>query len=165
MTKTHYIFGRGPNKELKFNIEVDVEDECQTCVHRNICARDMQVCCPNFDNGRWEENRRGGATGCFSCSHSYTRFDGKTSVTCFTCNYYEADKDAVQEAFDLNQALAHHEFSRDDFWLLVNIAKSKYHEKVTGSELEKSTNRKKLPKVPISYIIKWIEDDMSGRKK
>jgi len=49
--KTHWLYGMGPNKEIKFNIEIDVETKCSDCLHREVCNIDVERRCSNFEYG------------------------------------------------------------------------------------------------------------------
>jgi hypothetical protein len=76
--KTHWLYGRGPEKRLTFVKEVDTESNCGECSHRKVCARAMEERCENFEFGTSAEK------GCYACLHRYTRFD-REAVPCFTC--------------------------------------------------------------------------------
>jgi len=45
MTKTHWLFGRGPDKLLDFKREIHEETECSKCIHREVCDRNMEKRC------------------------------------------------------------------------------------------------------------------------
>jgi len=82
IVKTHWLFGRGPEKLLDFKREVDEETDCGKCIHREVCDRDMGRRCENYVFGTSE----GGS--CQGCRHRYTRFD-KDAVPCFSCSFFE----------------------------------------------------------------------------
>jgi hypothetical protein len=82
--KTHWLYGRGPDKRLDFEHEVDVETDCSKCVHNKVCDHDMERRCANYHCGTSE------GRGCQSCLHKYTRYDGKDPVPCFSCPSFEA---------------------------------------------------------------------------
>jgi hypothetical protein len=90
MMKTHWLFGRGPDKLLDFKREVDAETDCNKCVHRKVCDLDMERRCDNYECGTSV------GRGCQACSHKYTRYDGKDPVPCFSCPSFEEQKEAVQ---------------------------------------------------------------------
>lgn len=80
--KTHWLFGSGPNKEVHFNIEIDEETDCKSCIHRQVCDRDYSKRCTNFAVScvyRYMD--------CCSCTHSFTRYD-KDKIPCFHCKFY-----------------------------------------------------------------------------
>ena len=72
----------GPNKELKFNKEIDVETQCKDCYHVEVCDKDKEKRCSNFDCGTSEYS------DCQCCIHHYTRYD-KEPVPCFHCKWFE----------------------------------------------------------------------------
>lgn len=83
--KTHWLHG-----DVEFAVAVSVETSCSTCVHRNVCARDNQKRCANFDQSNSDR-----AGGCQTCIHRYTRWAGEragqdTSIPCFLCREYLA---------------------------------------------------------------------------
>lgn len=78
MTKTHWLYGRGPEKLLEFAREVDVETDCARCSHNKVCAHRMEERCENFSFGTSQYS------GCGACIHKYTRYD-KDNVPCFSC--------------------------------------------------------------------------------
>lgn len=80
--KTHWLFGRGPDKLLDFKREVDAETDCGKCIHREVCDHDMERRCENYDCGT------SAGHGCQSCSHKYTRYDA-AAVPCFSCPWFE----------------------------------------------------------------------------
>jgi hypothetical protein len=84
--KTHWLFGSGPNKEVKFNVEVDEEHSCCLCIHREVCDHDMSQRCSNYMSvGSCDDPK-----ACYSgCLHKYTRFDkDETKLPCFHCKWY-----------------------------------------------------------------------------
>ena len=83
--KTHWLFGNGPNKSLEFNIEIDKETNCTSCIHNEVCHRMMDTLCNNYLFGASDCRDQ---HGCSSCSHRYTRFD-KDEVPCFTCKKFK----------------------------------------------------------------------------
>ena len=82
--KTHWLFGRGPNKVLDFAREVDAETDCSKCTHREVCDRDMVKRCENYVFGD------SAGKSCQGCSHRYTRYD-KDAVPCFSCPWFKAE--------------------------------------------------------------------------
>lgn len=82
--KTHWLYGLGPNKEIKFNIEIDEETKCIHCTHNEVCDRDVSKRCSNFWWGTSAE------TGCMSCTHRFTRWD-KEKIPCFHCKWFKND--------------------------------------------------------------------------
>jgi len=91
MKKTHWLYGRGPDKILDFKKEIDEESDCSKCIHREVCSFDMSKRCENYTWGTSEH----ASTSCHSCSRRFTRFD-EHKVPCFTCPWFEARKeDAV----------------------------------------------------------------------
>jgi hypothetical protein len=80
--KTHWLFGRGPDKLLDFKREIDEETDCGKCIHREVCDRDMEKRCENYAFGTSE------GRSCQSCLHRYTRYD-KVPVPCFSCPWFE----------------------------------------------------------------------------
>lgn len=87
MTKkhTHWLFGKGENKELDFNQHIEIETDCSKCIHKKVCARAVEQRCVNYAFGCSSER------GCHACLHHYTRWD-KDSVPCFKCDDFEAEK-------------------------------------------------------------------------
>ena len=80
--KTHWLYGSGPNHEIKFKKEIDKETKCQTCVHRMVCNYDMSKRCINYEFGTSQER----SEICASCLHRFTRFDkDETKIPCFCC--------------------------------------------------------------------------------
>ncbi len=80
--KTHWLYGLGPNKEIKFKKEISNETNCLKCVHLRVCDRDTNKRCVNLDWGTSV-----GHTGCDHCLHKYTRWD-KDKIPCFRCNFF-----------------------------------------------------------------------------
>ena len=78
MMKTHWLYGRGPKKQIKFNVEIEKETICQSCIHNKVCDHDMEKRCANYEFGTSQHR------SCLSCIHHYTRWD-KESIPCFTC--------------------------------------------------------------------------------
>ena len=79
MAKTHWLHGKGPNKEVFFKVEIDKETECFRCLHQKVCPVDVVKRCSNYEFGTTEYN------GCDSCNHRFTRFDTHESLPCFHC--------------------------------------------------------------------------------
>lgn len=77
--KTHWLYGEGKLKVLKFVKEVDEETKCSRCFHQKVCFQEMESRCVNFEFGTSEHR------GCGGCRHKFTRFD-KESVPCFHCD-------------------------------------------------------------------------------
>ena len=82
--KTHWLFGRGPDRLLDFKREIDEETDCGKCIHREVCDRDMEKRCENYVFGTSAAEGR----SCQSCLHKYTRYD-KDRVPCFSCPWFE----------------------------------------------------------------------------
>ena len=80
--KTHWLFGRGPDKVLDFKREIDEETDCSKCIHREVCDRNMERRCENYVFGT------SAGHGCQGCLHQYTRYD-KDPVPCFTWPWFE----------------------------------------------------------------------------
>ena len=80
--KTHWLFGRGPDKLLDFKREIDEETDCGKCLHREVCDRNMEKRCENYVFGT------SAGHGCQGCLHKYTRYD-KDAVPCFSCPWFE----------------------------------------------------------------------------
>jgi hypothetical protein len=160
--KTHWLHGSGPNKEVKFNVEIDKEDKCSTCTHNIVCGKNMERRCQNYQFGCSGEN------GCHGCLHRYTRWDGKDSLPCFKCNEYSEDKELVQLYFDLSTDLADLQLQEDDIILYANIASHKYYEYKLGDDWHKKGS-KELPKVPYDFIVdhtrKEVKELRDKRKK
>jgi len=76
--KTHWLFGIDPNKEVKFKKEIDEETDCNKCIHKKVCMRDMPKRCINF------EMSNSNAFSCGTCVHNFTRFS-RNSIPCFYC--------------------------------------------------------------------------------
>lgn len=90
--KTHWLFGQGPDKLLNFKREVESETDCTKRIHSEVCGRDMQNRCENYEFGTSD------GRGCQGCSHRYTRFD-KEPVPCFSCPWFrEGRADIVVSA-------------------------------------------------------------------
>lgn len=79
--KTHWLYGHGLDKILDFKREVDEETDCSACVHREVCGRDVEKRCENYQYGTSERS------ACQGCSHRFTRYDEK-SVPCFSCPWF-----------------------------------------------------------------------------
>lgn len=77
---THWLFGHGPNKELKFNVFVLKESSCGECLHNKVCDHIMEKRCVNYEFATSEH------TSCAGCIHRFTRFDkDDTKIPCFRC--------------------------------------------------------------------------------
>lgn len=84
--KTHWLYGRGPNRVIEFIQEIDEETKCQDCIHKKVCASVMEHRCINYTFGTSEFR------GCQGCVHKYTRFD-KDPIPCFSCpDFIHIDK-------------------------------------------------------------------------
>jgi hypothetical protein len=81
--KTHWLYGLGPNKEIKYKHEIDVETNCNECAHAKVCHFKFDVLCTNYEFGTSE------GKGCQGCHHRYTRFDDKDSIPCFHCKFFQ----------------------------------------------------------------------------
>lgn len=85
--KTHWLYGFGPNKEVKFNIEIDEETNCDRCIHFEVCDHNMEKRCFNFTWGTSQYD------GCMSCTLRFTRWDsyhdGKDKIPCFHCKFFK----------------------------------------------------------------------------
>jgi len=82
--KTHWLYGHGENKEVKFNVEIDQETKCSDCGHFKVCNYDMSKRCANFDSG-------GNGKDCEVCHHKFTRYD-KDAIVCFYCRDFIGKK-------------------------------------------------------------------------
>ena len=76
---THWLYGFGPDKEVKFNTPIKVEDDCVKCLHNKVCNRSMDKRCENYEFGSSSD-----LNCCQSCIHKYTRYD-KDKIPCFKC--------------------------------------------------------------------------------
>ena len=83
--KTHLIYGRGPDKEIHFNVEINEETDCKKCIHNKICSHAVQERCANFEFGNSPD------TGCLACNHRFTRWD-EDPVPCFSCRDFSDGK-------------------------------------------------------------------------
>lgn len=84
--KTHWLYGRGPNRVIEFIQEIDEETKCEDCIHKKVCAVVMEHRCINYTFGTSEFR------GCQGCVHKYTRFD-KDPIPCFSCpDFIHIDK-------------------------------------------------------------------------
>ena len=82
--KTHWLYGRGPDKLLDFKREIDVETDCGKCIHREVCDLQMEKRCENYEFGT------SGAKSCHSCIHRFTRYENdKDKVPCFSCPWFQ----------------------------------------------------------------------------
>jgi hypothetical protein len=97
--KTHWLYGRGPDKALDFQREVDVETNCMECTHREVCGKDMEKRCENYVFGS------SSGRDCQGCGHKYTRYD-KDPVPCFSCPWFEAKSATPAETIDLARKVA-----------------------------------------------------------
>ena len=95
---THWNYGMGPNKELKFNCAMRVETQCSKCAHNKVCDHKMEDRCVNYKFGRSDEK------SCLSCVHRFTRFDTyrrkeepekDNSIPCFKCDDFMPIKKGV----------------------------------------------------------------------
>ena len=93
--KTHWLYGFGTNKEVKFKKEINQETKCQPCLHRKVCSFNMEKRCVNYEWGTSEHKPE----HCYSCVHHYTRFD-KDSIPCFRCNDFLKKKAVVRQKKD-----------------------------------------------------------------
>lgn len=80
--KTHWLYGRGPDKILDFKREIDAETDCSKCIHRTVCDHKMERRCENYVVGT------SAGKDCQACSHRFTRYD-KDAVPCFSCPWFE----------------------------------------------------------------------------
>ena len=80
VVKKHWLYG-----DCKFKVDVQVEDNCSSCTHWNVCKRDMQNFCRNYNLGTSED------TTCDGCIHRYTRYYVKDEerIPCFKCQFFE----------------------------------------------------------------------------
>jgi|SRR5581483_6297164 len=81
--KTHWLYGFGPNKEVKLNVEIDEETKCSDCIHVQVCDFNMRWRCSNYTFGTSEYS----LSSCQSCINRFTRFD-KDKVPCFVCPFF-----------------------------------------------------------------------------
>ena len=77
----HWLHGK-----REFNVLIEEETQCRTCVHVIVCGRRMEVWCLNYDWGT-----SAGKAGCQQCMHRYTRRANRDSLPCFKCLHYKAD--------------------------------------------------------------------------
>lgn len=80
---THWLYGSGPNRELHFNADVEVETDCSKCAHVKVCPRATAQRCVNFKVG-------GSGLDCRGCIHHFTRWDSRQPVPCFKCDDFMA---------------------------------------------------------------------------
>lgn len=85
MSKTHWLYGHGPEMRLTFVREIEAETDCGKCLHRKVCARAMEQRCENFSVGT------SAGKDCQACTHRFTRFD-KDAVPCFSCPDFASDE-------------------------------------------------------------------------
>ena len=89
--KTHWLFGRGPDKLLDFKREVDEETDYVKCIHNEVCGHDMEKRCENYVFGTSEHR------GCHGCLHRFTRYDAKDPVGCFSCPWFQPLREGADE--------------------------------------------------------------------
>lgn len=82
--KTHWLYGKGPDKALEFAVEVDADTDCVACVHVAVCDHSMEKRCSNYTFGCSDRMR-----GCQQCLHRFTKWD-KDAVPCFHCKFHMA---------------------------------------------------------------------------
>lgn len=80
--KKHWLHG-----DIKFNVDVQEEDNCSECIHWEICKickRDMSKFCLNYCMGTSEP------TSCNGCLHRHTRkiWNEKDGIPCFKCEHF-----------------------------------------------------------------------------
>jgi hypothetical protein len=80
--KTHWLHGRGPNKEVHFKVEIDEETDCKECIHNHVCMHKKERLCLNYEFGTSEYS------GCDSCLHRFTRWCRKEPLPCFHCEHF-----------------------------------------------------------------------------
>lgn len=158
--KTHWLYGMGPNKEVKFNVEVDKDDECNTCIHSNVCGHDMNYRCENFQGG-CSGGIVNGTYTCGACSHHYTKYDDKDSIPCFKCRDYSPDQAQIDLYFDVAECLSDLEIKPKDLPMLINFAKSDYWKE---NGVEYKSHHAKLPLVPKKYIVDKIRQEETERQ-
>ena len=83
--KTHWLYGEGPDKIVKYHHEIDEESNCKKCIHHRVCRYDMAEFCVNYKFGTSSAKP---IDTCESCSHKYTRYD-KEPIPCFLCKHIE----------------------------------------------------------------------------
>ncbi len=88
--KTHWLFGRGPDKVLDFAREIEAETDCSKCIHNEVCGHDMEKRCENYVFG--SSAVRG--CGCQTCLHRFTRFDND-HVPCFSCPWFQVSAEGA----------------------------------------------------------------------
>ena len=96
--KTHWLYGEGPDKRLRFAVEVDTETKCSTCLHREVCNIDMEKRCSNYSRGN-------SGSDCSGCIHKFTRYD-KDHVPCFHCKWY-LTKETTGKQLIMEQKYSH----------------------------------------------------------
>jgi len=78
--KKHWLHGN-----IKFNVDVQKEDECGRCVHWRVCRHNMDDFCLNYILGTSEK------TACSGCLHRHTRkiWHEKDGFPCFKCKHFK----------------------------------------------------------------------------
>lgn len=82
---THWLYGMGPDKEVKFNKPIKIETDCTKCIHNKVCDHVMEKRCVNYEFGTSV------GSGCVACIHRFTRYD-KDKIPCFHCNDFSPIK-------------------------------------------------------------------------
>lgn len=76
----HWLFNHTP-----FKFKVEKETDCSKCQHKNVCSRNMDKVCMNFEYGSGGHDAR--PNSCDVCMHHYERYD-KDNVPCFKCRFF-----------------------------------------------------------------------------
>lgn len=76
----HWLYGEDKRKVI-----IDKEDDCTKCIHKKVCARDMEHFCENYLFGNSEH------TSCGGCSNRYPRYDERQPIPCLKCKFYQEE--------------------------------------------------------------------------
>ena len=83
--KKHSLYG-----DIKFNVDLQQEDDCNLCIHNKVCIRNWQYFCLNYEFGT--SQRREAHHGCI---HRFTKFTLKeeNQIPCFKCRHFKLEVD------------------------------------------------------------------------
>ena len=84
--KTHWLFGRGPDKILTFKREVAPAHHAVDALRAVRLRLHLEQRCENYVFGTSE------GRGCQGCLHRHTRYH-KDVVPCFSCPWFREDPD------------------------------------------------------------------------
>ena len=78
--KKHWLHG-----DIKYNVDVEIDDNCAECTHWNVCKRDMSHFCLNYCFGTSERHE-----SCNGCLHRHTRkiWHERDGIHCFKCKWF-----------------------------------------------------------------------------